>query len=139
MLRSVDIADYMQHNPAKVLADASLFEAIDIITSRHISGVCVVDAAGHLVGVLSELDCLRAVVSATYDHCADVGSVADFMTREVTVCRLHDNLVDVARDMIARSQRRRPVVDEHGKLIGQLTCRQLLRVVNAFNRRGEVA
>ncbi len=134
MLRSVDLSDYMQTNPIKVHADDSLFDAMDVITRNHISGACVIDDNDNLVGVLSETDCLRAVVSATYNNAADVGKVRDFMTAEVQSCQLHDNIVDVAMDMIAKGHRRRPVV-EHGKLIGQLTCRQILRVVSAFNSR----
>jgi len=135
MLRSVDLSDYMHANPVKVHLDASLFQAMDTITRQHVSGACVVDDDDNLVGVLSETDCLRAVVSATYNNTADVGKVRDFMTAEVQTCGLHDNIVDVAMDMIAKGHRRRPVV-EKGKLIGQLTCRRILRVVAAFNDRG---
>lgn len=131
MLRSVDLSDYMQTNPVRVHVDESLFRAMDTITRNHVSGACVVDDADNLVGVLSEIDCLRAVISATYNNAADVGKVRDFMTSEVQCCRLHDNIVDVAMDMIAKGHRRRPVV-ENGKLIGQLSCRQILRVVSAF-------
>lgn len=70
-----------------------------------------------------------------FRHAALVGKVRDFMTAEVQTCGLHDNIVDVAMDMIAKGHRRRPVV-EKGKLIGQLTCRRILRVVAAFNDRG---
>jgi len=34
--------------------------------------------------------------------------------------------------MISKGHRRRPVVDQ-GRLIGQLTCRQILKAVSAFN------
>lgn len=134
MLRSLDISDYMNRRPAKVYADDGLFSAIDIITDNHLSGVCVVDQDEKLVGVLSEMDCLRAVVTATYNNSAGVGQVRDFMTHEVITCNLHDNLVDVASDMIAKGHRRRPVLD-NGRLIGQISCRQVLRVVSIFNRR----
>jgi CBS domain-containing protein len=135
MLRSVDLSDYMQTNLIKLHADESLFHAMEVITRNHISGACVIDDEGNLAGVLSETDCLRAVVSATYNNAADVGKVRDFMTAEVQVCQLHDNIVDVAMDMIAKGHRRRPVVN-NGKLIGQITCRQILRVVSAFNNPG---
>jgi CBS domain-containing protein len=131
MLRSVDISDYMHTNPIRVHVDESLFRAMDTITRSHVSGACVVDDDDNLVGVLSEIDCLRAVVSATYNNAADVGKVRDFMTAEVQTCQLHDNIVDVAMDMIAKGHRRRPVI-ENGKLIGQLTCRRILQVVSAF-------
>jgi CBS domain-containing protein len=134
MLRSLDISDYMNRKPAKAYADDGLFDAIDIITDNHLSGVCVVDQTERLVGVLSEMDCLRAVVAATYNSTADVGRVRDFMTHDVITCSLHDNLVDVASDMIAKGHRRRPVLD-NGRLIGQISCRQVLKVVSIFNRR----
>jgi CBS domain-containing protein len=133
MLSSVDISDYMNVRPAKVYADESLASAIDLITDNHLSGVCVVDRDERLVGVLSEMDCLRAVVTATYNNSADVGRVSDYMTQEVVCCNLHDNLVDVASDMIAKGHRRRPVLED-GRLIGQISCRQVLRVVSIFNR-----
>jgi CBS domain-containing protein len=134
MLHSLDIRDYMNRKPAKAYADDGLFDAIDIITDNHLSGVCVVDRNERLVGVLSEMDCLRAVVAATYNNLADVGRVSDYMTHEVITCNPHDNLVDVASAMIAKGHRRRPVLD-NGRLIGQVSCRQLLRVVSIFNRR----
>lgn len=135
MLRSVDISDYMNRRPAKVYADESVFDAINTITDNHLSGVCVVDRDERLVGVLSEMDCLRAVVTATYNNSGDVGNVREYMTPGVITCELHDNLVDVASDMIAKGHRRRPVLD-NGRLIGQISCRQVLRVVSIFNRRG---
>lgn len=135
MLRSVDISDYMNTNPLRVHVEDSLFKAMDVITRTRASGACVVDDSDNLVGVLSEIDCLRAVVSATYNNAADVGKVRDFMTAEVQTCQLHDNIVDVAMDMIAKGHRRRPVLDNN-KLIGQLTCRRILQVVSSFSSRG---
>jgi len=132
MLRSLQIGDYMNPRPVTVHVDDSLAKAAEIITSQHVSGACVVDGEDRLVGVLSEIDCLRAVISATYNNTADIGSVRDAMTAEVQCCDLHDNIVDVAMDMISKGHRRRPVV-AHGKLIGQLTCRQILRAVSSFN------
>ncbi len=132
MLRSVDLSDYMLHNPVTVTADENVFAAINLIVEEKVSGVCVVDAGGLLLGVLSELDCLRAILSATYNENDNVGNVADYMTKEVDCCELHADLINVAADMIKKGHRRRPVLD-HGKLVGQITCRKLLSVVSEFN------
>ena len=43
-----------------------------------------------------------------------------------------EDIVNVAQDMLAQNKRRRPVV-ENGKLIGQVTCRQLLTAVRKFS------
>lgn len=132
MLRSVDLSDYMLHNPVKVLATDDVFTAIKQITENKVSGVCVVDADNNLLGVLSEMDCLKAILSATYNESSHVGTVGEYMATDVVVCKRNADVVDVASDMLAKGHRRRPVVED-GKLVGQITCRQLLGVVSKFN------
>ena len=132
MLRSVDLSDYMLHDPVTITVADDMFTAIGLIHDNKVSGLCVVDEQGMLVGVLSELDCLRAVLSATYNENGDVGNASAYMTVDVDFCDVHADLVDVADDMLKKGHRRRPVLD-HGKLVGQITCRQLLSVVSHFN------
>jgi CBS domain-containing protein len=134
MLRSVDISDYMIHRPVKIQADDEMSTAIGLVLDNKISGICVVNENGELVGVLSEMDCLKAILAATYNDNGDLGRAKDYMTRDVEYCDIHADLVDVADDMIKKGHRRRPVLD-HGMLVGQITCRQLLRVVSEFNQR----
>ena len=132
MLRSVDLSDYMLHDPVKISPEDEVFTAISLIQDNKVSGVCVVDSQDMLVGVLSELDCLRAILGATYNENGYVGKASEYMSRDVDFCDIHADLVDVATDMLAKGHRRRPVLD-HGKLVGQITCRQLLTVVSHFN------
>lgn len=132
MLRSVDLSDYMLHDPIKIAPEEDVFTAITLIQKHKVSGVCVVDGEDKLVGVLSELDCLRAILGATYNENGDVGKASEYMTADVDFCDIHADLVDVAADMLAKGHRRRPVLN-NGKLVGQITCRQLLRVVSHFN------
>ena len=67
MLQSVNLRDYMLLNPVKVRPGDNVMEAMQVIIANRISGVCVVDADANLVGILSEMDCLRAVLSAVYN------------------------------------------------------------------------
>lgn len=131
MLNSVELKDYMLRNPAKVKQDDDLFVAIDRIVTNKISGVCVVDDDNNLVGVLSELDCMKAILSARYNHETSVGPVKDVMTTDVYCVSPNSDIVDVAQEMLKRGFRRCPVV-ENGKLVGQITCRQLLNGVQKF-------
>ncbi len=134
MLRSVSLRDYMLRHPATVRSDATIHEAMQVIVDNKISGLCVVDEAGRLVGILSELDCLRAILSAAYTE-SDPGRVADVMAKDnLVVAHPDEDIIDVAQDMLIKNKRRRPVV-ENGRLIGQITCRQLLEAVSRFQRR----
>lgn len=131
MLQSVNLRDYMLPNPVKVKPEENVLDAMQVIIDNKISGVCVVDADGNLVGILSELDCLRAALSATYNN-TGVGLVRDHMTCDnLLVAHPEENILDVAQDMLLKKHRRRPVV-ENGRLIGQITCRQLLAAVKKF-------
>ena len=131
MLKSVNLRDYMLVNPVKVKPDDNILDAVQVIIDNKISGVCVVDVEGNLVGILSELDCLRAVLSATYNE-SGIGLVREYMaTDNLVVAHPDEDIVNVAQDMLLKNKRRRPVV-ENGKLIGQITCRQLLNAVKRF-------
>jgi CBS domain-containing protein len=131
MLQSVNLRDYMLVNPVKVREDDNLLEAMQVIIDNKVSGVCVIDAQQSLVGILSELDCLRAVLGAIYNE-SSVGRVKDYMASDnLVVAHPNEDIVDVAQDMLLKNKRRRPVVED-GKLVGQITCRQLLSAVKKF-------
>lgn len=131
MLQSVNLRDYMLANPVKVHADDNIGDAMRVIIDNRVSGVCVVDAEENLVGILSELDCLRAGLGAIYNQSA-MGLVRDYMASDnLVVAHPDEDIVDVAQDMLTKNKRRRPVVED-GKLIGQITCRQLLAAIRKF-------
>ncbi|MCW8196001.1 CBS domain-containing protein [Proteobacteria bacterium 005FR1] len=121
----------MDRNPIRLSGQADVFEAISVIREHKISGLCVVDSQNHLIGILSELDCLEAILSATYDERTAVGKVEEYMTCNVVTANAGDDILTVASDMLRNKHRRRPVV-ENGKLVGQITCRQILGAVKDF-------
>jgi CBS domain-containing protein len=133
MLQSVNLRDYMLTNPVKVQAEDNVLDAMQVIIDNKISGVCVVDGEQNLVGILSELDCLRAVLGAIYNN-SGIGKVREYMASDnLVVAHPNEDIVDVAQDMLLKNKRRRPVVED-GKLIGQITCRQLLSAVKKFRK-----
>jgi CBS domain-containing protein len=122
----------MLTNPVRVHGDDNVLNAMQVIIDNKISGVCVVDERENLVGILSELDCLRAVLGSIYNN-TSIGHVKDYMaTENLVVAHPNEDIVDVAQDMLLKNKRRRPVVED-GKLVGQITCRQLLSAVKKFN------
>ena len=131
-LRSIELRNYMVKHPVTVSPESTIFEASHKILEYKISGVCVVDKDNNLVGVLSELDCLRAIVAKVYEQGeADAGTVADVMTHNVEVNHPHDQITDLASSMLDHKHRRRPIV-VNGKLVGLVTCRQILKAIKDF-------
>ena len=132
MPRSIELRNYMVKHPVTVTPDMSIFAASHKILEYKLSGVCVVDDDNNLLGMLSELDCLRAIVDKVYTNGeADAGIVADVMTHNVEVNHPHDQITNVATSMLDHKHRRRPVVID-GKLVGQVTCRQILKAIKEF-------
>lgn len=132
MLRSVEVRQYMMSNPITVKPEMNIAEAAQVILVNKVSGAAVVDDDDKLVGMLSELDCLRSIVTSVYsDGNAGAAQVKDVMTKEVEINHPHDDIVDVASSMLDHKHRRRPIVVD-GKLVGQITCRQILKAVKQF-------
>ncbi len=131
MPKSVELREYMR-TPRTVKQNATVADAAQVIIDNRVSGVVVVDDTGQLVGMLSELDCMQAIVSTVYNGGTPGAEIVrDVMTKEVTVNRPSEDIISVATEMVKHKHRRRPIVD-NGKLVGQISCRQLLRAINDF-------
>src|SRR5688572_33245294 len=70
-------------------------EAVTLLVRRGFSGAPVVERDGRLVGVLSEIDCLR-VLSAAAFHVMPTGTVGDHMTGAVQSVGPEVDLLQVA-------------------------------------------
>lgn len=127
MLSSPDPQDYMTVSPVTLLPSTGIYEAIQALLDRRISGATVVDEQGNVVGVISEMDCLRAILSGTY-HGQVGGTVGDYMTKQVESVDPDKTILDVARQLVDGHRRRLPIVKD-GKFIGQYSCRSMLRAV----------
>ena len=131
MLQSVKVTDYMTRQLITFYADTPLFQAIKVFSEHPVSGAPVVDEAGYLVGVMSEVDCLRGILNKTYHKEEVGGTVGEFMTTKVDTVDGNTDIIAVAEQFIQRGRRRIPVVEE-GKLIGQVSRKDILRAVHYF-------
>ncbi len=123
------IERYLAEQDVRVSPNMNVYEASQEILDRKASGATVVDADGKLIGVLSELDCLRALVTSVYNGSDPGGAlVSDIMTTDVEVANASDDIIATASSMLESKRRRRPVIKD-GELIGQISCRQILRAV----------
>jgi arabinose-5-phosphate isomerase len=61
-LREKTAADVMRTKPVTILQDALAVDAVELMESRRINSVLVVDRLGHLIGALTSNDLMRAKV-----------------------------------------------------------------------------
>jgi CBS domain-containing protein len=134
MPNSVLVRDYMT-KPRTVNQNVSIAEAAQVIFDNKLSGIVVVDDEGALAGMLSELDCLDSIVDAAYNgDVPGAAKVAHVMTQKVETNHPDEDIINVAKSMLADKHRRRPVVED-GKLVGQLTCRIILGAIRDFGSK----
>ena len=136
------VSKFMVRNPVSVRPDMDVYQATQEILNNHVSGATVIDENGKLVGMLSELDCLQAIMTGVYNG-ADPGGalVEEIMTADVKVNDPDEGVLAVATSMLEHKHRRRPIIKD-GVLQGQLTCRQILRAVTDYaehERREDLA
>ena len=134
-MRSLKISDHLIANPVKITSTSTIGEAARTIVENKVSGVIVVDENDDVKGMLSELDCLKSLLTEIYNE-GQVGKepVTSEMSAPVTFNRSEEDIISVAQSMLNQKQRRRPVID-NGRLVGQITCRQLLTAIMAFGSK----
>ena len=130
--KAVTAHDYMTRSVVTLNPEMNLLDAVEVLLDRRISGAPVVDSTGNLVGILSEQDCLRAALGATYY--GDLGGlVSDHMQRVVATVGDDTPIFDVARRFIEGHFRRYPVVHGH-RLVGQISRRDVLRALHELSQ-----
>lgn len=116
--------DVMSRPVVSVDTETTVREAITILTERGFAAVPVIDDVGHVVGIFSESDALRADTTATGRE----EPVTTAMVTPVEVVAPTADVGTIAERMLARRLRCVPVVAE-GILIGVVSRRDLLRVL----------
>ena len=131
MFRSILVDDFMTTHLSTARPEMDLLALVDLLLIQGISGAPVVDQDGKLLGMISEQDCLRKILVGTYQ--GDIGGrVEDAMTSPVETVKMGASIVEVVEQMLATNRRRFPVVDLEGRLRGQISRRDLLKAVRAY-------
>ena len=107
--------------------DQPIQDVISTIVSKKIAGAPVLDDQQHLVGMISEKDCLRLIVDqAYYNMPPETRKVSDYMTPKVQSLSPKTTVVEAAIEFLNSPIRRFPIV-ENGMLIGQVSRRHILK------------
>lgn len=109
--------------------DQPIREVVKTLLDKGISGGPVVEAKT-LVGMISELDCLRALAGSAYEghYTARDRIVSEEMSRAPITVGPSDNIYTITHLFETHSVRRLPVIDD-GVLVGQVSRRDVLRAI----------
>lgn len=121
------VENHMEKRVYTVRADMDIIEVMEEFVSKKFTGAPVVDDRGNLLGMLSDTDCIAAVLKAGYDP-QWRGVVSDFMTTDVETVDAQSSVTDVAERFLKRRFRRFPVVDDN-RLVGQISRLEVLKAI----------
>jgi CBS domain-containing protein len=149
------VADVMTRNCITIAPTATVEEAVNLMLSRHISGLFVVDKTGTLAGVITEGDLLRRdelgternrpwwlrLLASPARQAADFTQangrfVSDVMTEDVLSIAQDAPLEDVVVTMEKHRIKRLPVTAD-GKVVGVVSRADLLRALIGRTRNPE--
>ncbi len=132
----ITVRDIMTENPRNCTGDLPLREAALDMVRFGVGGLPVVDGEGRVIGMLSERELMRHLMSnylqsGSGQYPSPTGATArravrDVMTRQVLCVSPEQPLAEVASIMTNKDVDRVPVVRE-GRLVGMLTRGDIVR------------
>jgi len=135
----VKAKELMNTGVVTISQDEDICEAMRMMALNNITGLPVIDDEGMLLGIITEKDVLVLLHNRLEDTSFDrmVGTVGEFMTRKVVCFAPEDDLRDIAECLSTRDFRRVPILD-HGKLVGILSRRDVIRHLRDLQQEREV-
>lgn len=128
-MESLKARDYMQSRPITFSADMMVQSAVEKFVNSHQLGGPVVDGQGHLVGWISEQDCIAVLLREAY-HCEQVAQVKDVMRTEVLTVGPDTSILTLAEMMMGQKPKIYPVV-EAGRLLGVINRHNVIQAIHA--------
>jgi CBS domain-containing protein len=122
------VSDYMTTKLITFKEEESIEKVIETLIKNRISGGPVVNDKNELIGIISEGDCIKHISESKYynmpldrNHTVKKNMISNVETIDKNM-----NIFDAANKFISSKRRRFPVV-ENGKLIGQISQRDVLK------------
>ena len=123
-IESLKVRACMDESIVPLKTTTPLVEATRSLCKYHLTGLPVVDNDMHVVGFISEQDCLGIILNESFYGDTDA-SVADIMVKEVSTISPETSIIDLAEQMKKQRPRIFPVVEQE-KLVGIISRTDIL-------------
>lgn len=132
--QAILVSDFMTKKLITFKPEQSVLEVMDKLIKNRISGGPVVNADGELVGIISEGDCIKQISESRYFNMPMTETkVETYMIKNVETIDGNLNIFDAANKFLNSKRRRFPIIKD-GKLIGQISQKDVLEA--ALNHKG---
>jgi CBS domain-containing protein len=121
------VKDYMVGTRAFVQESDSVTAAVKVLLENKLSGTAVVNEDHHVIGFISEQDCLKHLISDAYYH-DQSAIVSDVMSTNLVCVSPNTTILEIADKMSGASPTVMPVVDDQ-KLVGEITRHEVVQAL----------
>jgi len=122
----LDVKEIMVEKVVSIRADATVKEAVKLMNEYEI-GCLIVAEKGEAVGIITERDVLKRVVSKSRDP--ELTKVSEIMSRPLIVGGPDMYVEDAARLMFKRNIKKLPIRKD-GQLVGLITLSDIAKVAH---------
>ena len=123
------VGQMMDTETHAVSTDLPIYNAIDVLLDKGVTGIPVLSATSQVLGVLSEEHCLKLIAEGDAEYDVPKGTVGEYFDASVPQVSSEMDIYYVAGMFLREHHHRRfPVVDG-GKLVGVITRKDVLRAL----------
>ncbi|MEW4923380.1 CBS domain-containing protein [Algibacter sp. 2305UL17-15] len=121
------VSDYMTRDLIIFTKEQTIETVMQTLINNNISGGPVVNDKDDLIGVISETDCIKQISESRYYNMPmQDKTIENYMTTDVDTIDGNMNIFDAATKFFESKRRRFPIVEE-GKLVGQISQKDVLK------------
>lgn len=126
------VSDDMTRDLITFTADQTIESVMQSLIKNRISGEPVINDKKELIGIISEGDCIKQISESRYYNMPiQDKSIKNFITLNVETIDGNMNIFDAANKFLESKRRRFPIV-ENGKLVGQISQKDVLKAAMAL-------
>ena len=131
---STSVTKYMATDLITFKPETEIRDAIALLLEKKITGAPVLNDQNEVIGLIDDKDCLRVLVDSVYHNQPLVKTtVGHYMTNVMKTIPDNATVTHVANEFLNSTYKRFLVIDEEGKLVGQISRRDILRAIREMN------
>ena len=127
MLEKITIAQCMSSKIMSVKPGIDAIAAIKQLLDRKITSAPVLDESGKMLGMFSEVDCMKVVLATAYNQGMS-GTVSDYMSTKIISVDADSSIDDLAEKFQESSARCFPVFEDNN-LVGLISRTDVLKAL----------
>jgi len=131
------VTDYMTKKLITFTPETAIMDVINTLLDNKITGAPVLNDQRDVVGLIDDKDCLKVLFDGAYHNLPiDNRTVSNYMSNVMRTVSVHADIYEVASIFLNTVYKRLLVVDDAGKLVGQISRRDILRAIHDFDAKG---